>query len=71
MATVGALQDQELMTQGKDFSLQSNLSSEAGSHGEKQGDKKGKHGSEQPTHLGVASSTVSMRTDFLVGTKSG
>ena len=41
----GALQDQELMTQGKDFSLQSCPSSEAGWHGEEQGDEKGKHGS--------------------------
>ena len=45
MAFVRALQDQELMTQGKDFSLQSCPSSEAGWHGEKQGDEKSKHGS--------------------------
>jgi hypothetical protein len=43
--TAGALQNQELMTQGKDFSLQSCPSSEAGWHGEKQGDEMGKHGS--------------------------
>jgi hypothetical protein len=45
MATSGALQDQELMMQGKDFSLQSKLRSEERRHGEKQGDEKGKHGS--------------------------
>ena len=45
MATVGALQDQELMTQGKDFSLQSYTRSQERRHGEKQGDEKGKHGS--------------------------
>jgi hypothetical protein len=43
MAAVGALQDQELMAQGKDFSLQSCPRSEAGWHGEKQGDEEGKH----------------------------
>src|SRR5258706_14591723 len=43
--TAGALQDQELMTQGKDFSLQSCPSSEVGWHGEKQTDDKGRHGS--------------------------
>jgi hypothetical protein len=41
MAVVRALQDQELMAQGKDFSLQSCPSSQAGWHGEKQGDAKG------------------------------
>jgi hypothetical protein len=45
MTTAGTLQNQELMTQGKNFSLQSCPSSEAGWHGEKQGDEKGKHGS--------------------------
>ena len=45
MAVVRTLHDQELMAQGKDFSLQSCPSSEAGWHGEKQGDEKGKHGS--------------------------
>jgi hypothetical protein len=45
MTTVGALQNQELMAQGKDFSLQSCPSSEAGGHREKQRGKKGKHGS--------------------------
>ena len=45
MTTAGALQNQELMTQGKDFSLQSCPSSEAGWYGEKQGDENGKHGS--------------------------
>jgi hypothetical protein len=33
------------MAQGKDFSLQGCPSSEAGWHGEKQGDEKSKHGS--------------------------
>ena len=47
MTTAGALQNQELMTQGKDFSLQSCPSREAGWHGEKQGDEKGKHGSDR------------------------
>ena len=45
MTTARALQDQELMTQGKNFSLQSCPSSEAGWHGEKQRDEKGKHDS--------------------------
>jgi hypothetical protein len=45
MAAAGALQDQELMTQGKDFSLHSEPRSEERRHGEKQGDEKGKHGS--------------------------
>jgi hypothetical protein len=45
MAVVTALQNQELMAQGKDFSLQSCPSSEAGWQGEKQGDEEGKHGS--------------------------
>jgi hypothetical protein len=45
MTTAGALQNQELMTQGKDFRLQSCPSSEAGWHGEEQGHEKGKHGS--------------------------
>jgi hypothetical protein len=45
MTTAGALQDQELMTQSKDFSLQSSPMSEADWHGEEQGDEKGKHGS--------------------------
>jgi hypothetical protein len=45
MTTAGALQNQELMTQGKDFSLQSCPSSEAGWHREKQRDEKGEHGS--------------------------
>jgi hypothetical protein len=35
----------ELMTQGKDFSLQSYPRSEERRHGEKQEDEKGKHGS--------------------------
>ena len=45
MTTAGTLQNQELMTKGKDFSLQSCPSSEAGWHGEKQRDEEGKHGS--------------------------
>ncbi len=45
MTTAGTLQSQELMTHGKDFSLQSCPSSEAGWHGEKQKNEKGKHGS--------------------------
>jgi hypothetical protein len=45
MAVVGALQDQELMAQSKNSSLQSCPSSEAGWYGEKQGDEDGKHGS--------------------------
>jgi hypothetical protein len=45
MTTAGALQDQELMAQAKDFCLQSCPSSKTGWHGEKQGDEKGKHGS--------------------------
>jgi hypothetical protein len=45
MAVVSALQHQELMAQGKDFSLQSCPSSEARWHGEKQGGEKVKHGS--------------------------
>jgi hypothetical protein len=45
MAASRALQDQELMAQGQDFSLESDPSSEASGHGEKQGDEKGKHGS--------------------------
>ena len=45
MAVVGALQDQELMAQGKDFGLQNCPSSEASWHGEKQGDEKGKYDS--------------------------
>lgn len=45
MAAVSALQDQDQMAQGKDFSLQTCPSSEAGWHGEKQGDEEGKHGS--------------------------
>ena len=45
MAAIRALQDQELMAQGKDFSLHSCPSLEAGWHGEKQGDEEGRHGS--------------------------
>jgi hypothetical protein len=45
MTQVGALQEQQLMTQGKDFRLQRCPSSEAGWHGEKHGDQKGKHNS--------------------------
>ena len=45
MTTARSLQNQELMTQGKDFSLQSCPSSETGWHGEEQGHQKGKHGS--------------------------
>jgi hypothetical protein len=45
IAAVGALHDQELMAQGKDFTLLSCRRSEAGWHGEKQGDEAGKHGS--------------------------
>jgi hypothetical protein len=46
MTSFGALQDQELMTEGKNFSLSSGPSSEAGSDSKKQGDEKGKHGSD-------------------------
>jgi hypothetical protein len=45
IAAVRALQDQELIAQGKDFSLQSCASSEAGWGGRKQGGEKGKHAS--------------------------
>jgi hypothetical protein len=45
MTTAGALQNQELMAQGKDCSLQSCPSSEAGGDGEKQRGKKDRHGS--------------------------
>ncbi len=45
MTTAGALQNQQLVTEGKDFSLQRRPSPEAGWHGEEQGDKKSKHGS--------------------------
>jgi hypothetical protein len=45
MTTARPLQDQELMTQGKDFSLQSCPSSDAGWHIGKQRDEKGEHGS--------------------------
>ena len=45
MTTVGPLHDQELMTQGKDFSLQSCPSPEAGWHAEKQRGEECKHGS--------------------------
>ena len=45
MTTAGTLQDQDLMTRGRDFSLQSCPSSEAGWQGEKQRYEKGKHGS--------------------------
>jgi hypothetical protein len=45
MATAGALQDQELMAQGQDFSLQRCPRSEEGRQGENQGDEKGKYGS--------------------------
>ena len=45
MTTAGALQNQELMAQGKDFSLQSCPSSEVGWHREKQRDENGEHGS--------------------------
>ncbi len=45
MTTAGALQNQELLAQGKDFSLQSCPSSEAGWHKEKQRDEKGEHDS--------------------------
>ena len=45
MTTARSLQNQERMTQGKDFSLQSCPSSETGWHGEEQGDQKGKQGS--------------------------
>ncbi len=45
MTTAGTLQNQDLMAQGKDFSLQSCPSSEAGWHREKQRDEKGNHGS--------------------------
>ena len=44
MTTAGALQNQELMAQGKDFSLQSCPSSEAAWHGKKQGGEECKHG---------------------------
>jgi hypothetical protein len=40
MAAVGALRDQELMAQGKDFTLLSCPRSEAGWHAEKQGGKR-------------------------------
>jgi hypothetical protein len=43
MAVVRTLQDQELMAQCKDFSMQGCPSSEAGWHGEKQGDEKNKN----------------------------
>jgi hypothetical protein len=46
MAVVRALQDEELMAQGKDFGLQSCPSSQAGRLVEKQGDEKGKYGSD-------------------------
>jgi hypothetical protein len=45
MTMAGTLQDQDLMTEGKDFSLQSCPSSEAGWHGEKQRDENGKQSS--------------------------
>jgi hypothetical protein len=43
MAVVRALQDQKLLAQGKDFSLQSCPSSKASWHREKQGHEEGKH----------------------------
>jgi hypothetical protein len=45
MAASRALEDQELMAQGQDFSLQSHPRSEERRHGEKQGKEKGNHGS--------------------------
>jgi hypothetical protein len=45
MATVGALHDQELMAQGKDFTLLSCPRSEADCLAEKQGGEAGKPGS--------------------------
>jgi hypothetical protein len=45
MTTAGTLQGQDLMTESKDFSLQSCPRSEAGWHGEKQRDENGKHSS--------------------------
>jgi len=45
MSVVRALQDQELMSQGMDFSLQSWPSSEADWYGEKQRDEEYKHDS--------------------------
>jgi hypothetical protein len=45
MAALGALHDQELMAQGKDFTLLSRPRSEAGWHGEKQGGEAGKDSS--------------------------
>jgi hypothetical protein len=43
MAAVGALQDQVLMAQGKDLSLQSFPKSEADWQGDKEGEEEGKH----------------------------
>ena len=45
MTTAAALQEQGLMTQGKDFSLQGCPGSETGWRGEKQRGEEGKHGS--------------------------
>jgi hypothetical protein len=67
MPVVRALRDQELMAQGKDFSSQGCPSSEAGWHGEKQGDGKSKHGSSSLHAPRFTNSTVSIRTAFLVG----
>jgi hypothetical protein len=48
MTAIEAQQDEELMAQGKDFSLQSCPSSKAGWHREKQGDEESKQGSDTP-----------------------
>jgi hypothetical protein len=48
MTAIKALQDEELMAQGKDFSSQSCLSWKAGWYREKQGDEEGKRGSDTP-----------------------
>jgi len=42
MPVFGGPQRQEMMARGKQFGLQSSSSSEAGWHGEKQGDEEGK-----------------------------
>jgi hypothetical protein len=67
MATAGALQDQERMTQGQDFSFESEPRSEEGRDGEEQGDEKGKQGSGQPIRRSLTNSIASIRTDFLLG----
>ena len=53
MTTAGALQNQELMTQGEDFNLQRCPSSEAGWHEEKQRGEKCKHGLGGPHTVAV------------------